>query len=94
MRQRGMFWPDDTTQKRKIVFRSSRHFGLGIKSEESSAHEEISKLFQHLDKSQGEAMSVKGVFNIPTFNVVAHRFLGEKYPHDDPGLTKVVDRLG
>ncbi|CAG7817380.1 unnamed protein product [Allacma fusca] len=90
---KGILWTDDSSQKRKFIFRNTRHFELGGKSVESNIHEEIILLFKYFDSFRGKGFSVKQAFNIPTLNGVCHRLLGQKIPHDHQKLKPLVENL-
>ncbi|CAG7725714.1 unnamed protein product [Allacma fusca] len=90
---KGLVWTDDSSQRRKALFKNARHFALAGKDAEDHIHDEISLLFKYFDSFRGQPFLVKQTFNIPTMNGVFHQLMGEKIPHGDPVFLSIIHRM-
>ena len=83
----GQAW----VEQRKFAIRNLRDFGFGRTSMEGLIIEEVKELLDWIKQQNGQPITLQRRFNLATLNALWTILSGERYAHDDPHLTKMME---
>ena len=78
-------------EQRKFAIRNLRDFGFGGTSMEDIIMEEVKELLDWIKEKTGQPITLNRRLKLATFNALWRILSGERYEHDDPHLTEMVE---
>ena len=86
---RGQAW----VEQRNFAIRNLRHFGFGKTSMEGLIMEDVTELLNWIKQQAGKPISFQRRFNLIVMNALWTILSGERYEHDDPHLTEMLEKF-
>ena len=78
-------------EQKKFATRNLRDFGFGKKSMEGLIMDEVNELIGWIKEQNGKPISLRRRFTLAVINALWKILSGERYDHDDPLLTRILD---
>ena len=83
----GQAW----VEQRKFAIRNLRDFGFGKTSMEGLIMEEVKEVVDWIKRQNGKPIMLYRRLKLATLNALWAILSGERYEHDDPHLTEIME---
>ena len=78
-------------EQRRFTLRNLRDFGFGKNSMENIVMEEVQTVINWMKKKEGQPVTLDRKFSLSVLNALWNIMTGERYDHNDPELSHILE---